>query len=132
MDENKSVLRVKFDICYQGERVSIERIDQLKEKILTAGIDEMLASKLESEALSYSMDIQHVGPSGYRSPVLNAEQLKEDVSNFVGSILNDFKLGAIDATQVTTAIENVIGAVDEGDCEKAVHWLRAGRKLIRQ
>lgn len=60
--EKKWNLRVTFDIAYEGEKLTADQMERLKAKVLDAGIDLMLRSKLDSKPLSYCMDIGHVGP----------------------------------------------------------------------
>jgi hypothetical protein len=60
MSSERNVLRINFDITYEGKKLADEHIERLRENILSAGIDAMLADKLETKALRYCMDIRHL------------------------------------------------------------------------
>ena len=59
MSNNTHKLVVKFDIHYDGERMAVDRVEQLQSKILDFGIHTMLASQPGSQPASYSLSIYH-------------------------------------------------------------------------
>jgi|GEM_PF-6198428 len=59
MSHKTHKLVVKFDIHYDGERMAVERIEELQRKILDFGIQTMLASRPDSKPKSFSLHINH-------------------------------------------------------------------------
>lgn len=59
MKKQTHVLQINFDITYEGEQLTPDRLDLLKDKILDVGILTMVSTKLESKAIDYKMVIQH-------------------------------------------------------------------------
>ncbi|NQE51865.1 hypothetical protein [Herbaspirillum rubrisubalbicans] len=62
MKDQKHVLRINFDITYEGEQLTLHRLDLLKTKILDAGINTMVSTKRDTKAIDYKMVIEHLEP----------------------------------------------------------------------